>query len=45
MCIDPKGMRTGPFDLDAMTLFDYRTDHLDGSPLLKDAEARSIEIH
>ena len=40
MRVAVKGGRLAPFKAEAMTLFDYRTDHLEGTDMLADAEAR-----
>ena len=40
MRVAVKGGRLAPFKPEAMTLFDYRTDHLEGTDMLTDAEAR-----
>ena len=37
--------RVGPYATEAMTLFDYRTDHLEGTDLLADAEARPSFVY
>ena len=39
------GGRLGPYKADAMTLFDYRTDHLQGTDMLADAEARPSFVY
>ena len=45
MCIDAKDGKIGPYDPKAMTLFDYRTDHLEGTSLLADAEDRPSFVY
>ena len=39
------GGRLAPYKADAMTLFDYRTDHLQGTDMLADAEARPSFVY
>mmetsp|Transcript_24767 Transcript_24767/g.81654 ORF Transcript_24767/g.81654 Transcript_24767/m.81654 type:complete len:357 (-) Transcript_24767:233-1303(-) len=45
MCVDVAGDKLAPYDASAMTLFDYRTDHLVGSDLLADAEERPSFVY
>lgn len=45
MRIEPKDGRIAPYAQEAMTLFDYRTDHLTGSDLLADAEQRPSFVY
>jgi len=45
MCVDVQDDDIAPYDKSAMTLFDYRTDHLVGTDLLADAEARPSFVY
>ena len=45
MRVAVKGGRLGPYKAEAMTLFDYRTDHLQGTDMLADAEARPSFVY
>jgi len=45
MCIDPEAGNIAPYKREAMTLFDYRTDHLEGTDLLADAEDRPSFVY
>jgi hypothetical protein len=45
MRVAVKGGRLAPFKAEAMTLFDYRTDHLEGTDMLADAEARPSFVY
>ena len=45
MRVAVKGGRLAPFQAEAMTLFDYRTDHLEGTDMLADAEARPSFVY
>lgn len=45
MCVDAEKEYIGPYDEAAMTLFDYRTDHLVGTSLLADAEERPSFVY
>lgn len=43
--VEPEGGELGPYDRRAMTLFDYRTDHLEGTDMLADAEDRPSFVY
>jgi len=45
MCVDVEGDSIAPYAKEAMTLFDYRTDHLVGTELLADAEQRPSFVY
>ena len=47
MCVEgvERDERIAPYDMGAMTLFDYRTDHLVGTDLLADAEERPSFVY
>jgi len=45
MCVDTEDDNIAPYDPVAMTLFDYRTDHLQGTSMLADAEARPSFVY
>jgi len=46
MCVDIEGEAdVAPYAREAMTLFDYRTDHLVGTDMLADAEARPSFVY
>ena len=45
MTVDLEGGQLAPYAKEAMTLFDYRTDHLVGTDLLADAERRPSFVY
>ena len=45
MTVDVPSGSLGPYAAEAMTLFDYRTDHLEGTDMLTDAEERPSFVY
>lgn len=45
MTVDIPSGSLGPYAAEAMTLFDYRTDHLEGTDMLADAEDRPSFVY
>jgi lycopene beta-cyclase len=45
LCVDVEGGALGPYASEAMTLFDYRTDHLAGTELYDDGDERPSFVY